>query len=71
MNVFERNARAAKVAALLRHVPAGNGAAQAARLAAFTPQMRAIWAAGCGVNVPSEASWRDLIAALRARTEAA
>lgn len=71
MNAHEFMARQRKLDALLARVPAGNNAAIAAHLAAFTAAERAAWAAGCGTRKPSAETWRQFCEAVRARTEAA
>lgn len=65
-NAYETAARARKVAALLLHVP-GSGDAVANRLSVFTQRMREVFAAGAGVNAPSDRTWAQLVEAVRAR----
>jgi hypothetical protein len=67
---YEQAARARKVAALLVHVPVGNGN-EASRLASFTPQMRAVFARCAGVRLPSETTWTALCEAVRLRARKA
>lgn len=71
MSHFEAHARAVKVAAMLRRIPAPERAADVSKIAtycaAMTPAQRRELARQSGVTAPSEATWELLVRTLWAR----
>lgn len=72
MSAFERAARSRKVLALLAVVPTVETAREnqvvVEFLAGLSAADRAVFAGLAKVNAPSEETWRELVAAVSART---
>jgi hypothetical protein len=70
-NVYADRARARKVAAILARVPFATNALDREReaqvLERFTREDRDVFAAAAGQKPPSDETWRQVVAAVRAR----